>query len=126
VYYSLQLFASLLSFLFNTHQKPTNKRHRSVTTEDGLDLAEDTPRCVLLSGVFTGVGCSRRSGRSVSMLIGDARGSVLAASQASLGVRVRVSTASRSSRAVVKVARDSVSRDAGVLVSVRSDTGDTG
>lgn len=60
------------------------------------------------------------------MLIGDARGCVLAASQASLGIRVGISTASRSGRVVVKVARDSVSRDAGVLVSVRSDTGDTG
>lgn len=97
-----------------------------MTTEDGLDLAEDTPRCVLLSRVFTGVGRSRRSGSSVSMLIGDTRGCVLAASQASLGIRVRVRTASRSRRVVVKVTRDSVSRNAGVLVSVGSDTGDTG
>lgn len=89
-----------------------------MTTEDGLDLAEDTTGSVLFSAVFSSVSGSRGSRGRVAVLVGNTSRSVLSARQTSLGVRVRVSSTAGSSGVVVKVARDSVSRDTSVLVGV--------
>lgn len=80
-----------------------------MTTEDGLDLVHQAT---------TGVSLAVASVSSVAVLIRNTGRRVLSSGQASLGIRVVISTAS-GGRAVGKVSRRSVSGNTGVLVLVR-------
>lgn len=94
-------------------------RQRLVTTaQDGLDLAQQTAGRVF-GTVFSSVSRSRRGRGGVAVHVGNAGRSVLPSSQSSSSIIIDVRTALGRRRRVGKVARNTVSRDPGIL-SMRS------